>query len=150
MFGSVDKHFKCTTSNETAISMPMLSERFTMSTALQYYSPFSENDWGVSKVAGWLQSMTGAKSTPSYVDIDYDAISQAVVCTAVWSDSPSRIGWTDRFTASDEESTVEIGVLSHEPNPDPEDIQFGGFLTVLGSDDKPSTCPPPIHVQEEH
>jgi hypothetical protein len=130
--------------------MPMLSERFTMSTALQYYSPFSENDWGASKVAGWLRNMTGAKSTPSYVDIDYDAISQAVICTAVWSDSPSRVGWTDQFTASDEESTMEIGVLSHEPNPDPEDIQFGGFLAVLGSDDKPSTFTPSTHPQNQH
>lgn len=115
----------------------MLSERFTMSTASQYYSPYSESDWSTSKVAKWLSELTGEKSTPSYVDIDYDAISQAVICTALWSNGP-RLGWTDRFTTSDEESTVEIGVLSHEPNTDPEDVQFGGFLTVLGRDDKPS------------
>lgn len=45
---------------------------------------------------------------------------------------------------------MEIGVLSHEPNPDPEDIQFGGFLTVLGSDDKPSTFTPSTHPQNQH
>ncbi|KAJ8110552.1 hypothetical protein OPT61_g6640 [Boeremia exigua] len=140
VFGSANKHFKCTTSNETAINMPMLSERFTMSTALQYYSPFLEEDWHASKLADWFKKLTGEKSTPTYVDIDFDAISQAVVCTAVWSSGP-RIGWTDQFTAADDESTVEIGVLSHEPNTDPEDIQFGGFLTVLGRDDSPSNTP---------
>ncbi|KAF2999296.1 protease B nonderepressible form [Curvularia kusanoi] len=136
VFGSAGTHFKCTTSNETAINMPMLSERFTMSTALQYFSPLSEDNWHASKLATWLQEVTREISTPSYVDIDYDAISQAVVCTAVWSSGP-RVGWTDQFTAFDEESTTEIGVLSHEPNTDAEDIQFGGFLTVLGRDDKP-------------
>lgn len=146
MFGSVDKHFKCTTSDETAIKMPMLSERFTMSTALQYYSPFSEADWEATKVAGWIATMTGSNDTPSYVDIDYDAISQAVVYTAVWSNK-SKNGWTDKYTAPEEDSdsTMEIGVLSHEANTDPEDYQFGGFLTVLGQDSKPSTTPVPMH-----
>ncbi|KAL1642519.1 protease B nonderepressible form [Didymella pomorum] len=32
---------------------------------------------------------------------------------------------------------MTIGILSHEANTDPEDYQFGGFLTVLGRDDKP-------------
>lgn len=118
--------------------MAMLSERFTMSTASQYYSPYSEEDWRTSKVAKWFSQLTGEESTPSYVDIDYDAISQAVICTALWSSGP-RLGWSDQFTGSDGDSTLEIGVLSHEPNTDPEDIQFGGFLTVLGRDDKPST-----------
>ncbi|KAF1933685.1 PIG-X-domain-containing protein [Didymella exigua CBS 183.55] len=138
VFRSVDRHFKCTTSNETAIKMPMLSERFTMSTALQYYSPFSGDDWMASSISRWIEGMTASADTPSYVDIDYDSISQAVVCTVVWSNKPSD-GWTDKYSAPEEgsDSTVEIGVLSHEANTDPEDYQFGGFLTVLGRDDKP-------------
>lgn len=120
----------------------MLSERFTMSAALQYYSPFSEDDWMASRISEWIKEMTGSNDSPSYVDIDYDAISQAVVCTAVWSDK-LRDGWTDKHSALEEgsDSTVEVGVLSHEANTDPEDYQFGGFLTVLGRDDKPSTPP---------
>lgn len=157
MFRSVDRHFKCTTSNETAIKMPMLSERFTMSTALQYYSPFSEDDWMASNIAGWIETMTGSNDTPSYMDIDYDAISQAVVCTVVWSNK-LRDGWTDKYSAPEEDSdlTVEIGVLSHEANTDLEDYQFGGFLTVLGRDDKPSTTPllaegtSLTHLQNQH
>ncbi|KAJ4379197.1 protease B nonderepressible form [Didymella sp. IMI 355093] len=140
VFRSDSRHFKCTTSNETAIKMPMLSERFTMSTALQYYSPFSDEDWASSSMAEWLKEMTGSGDAPSYTDIDYDAISQAVVCTVVWSTNhvPGE-RWTDTYSAPEEDSdsTVEIGVLSHEANTDPEDYQFGGFLTVLGRDDKP-------------
>lgn len=119
----------------------MLSERFSMSTASQYYSPFSSDDWYGSKVAGWLRMMTGANDSESYIDIDYDAISQTIVFTALWHKAPSEKGWIDHIKTPREGSTIEIGVLAHEPNTDPEDIQFGGFLTVLGQDDKPSDLP---------
>lgn len=145
IFRSDYGHFKCTTSNETAIKMPMLSERFTMSTALHYYSPFFHEDWSSSPMAVWIEEMTGSHISPSYMDIDYDAISQAVICTVVWSTDYVHDGgmWTDTYSApeGDLDSTVEIGILSHEANTDPEDYQFGGFLTVLGRDDKPSTIP---------
>lgn len=145
VFRSDHGHFKCTTSNETAIKMPMLSERFTMSTALHYYSPFFHEDWSSSVMAMWIEEMTGSHVLPSYVDIDYDAISQAVICTIVWSTDHAHDGgrWTDTYSApaTHSDSTIEIGILSHEANTDPEDYQFGGFLTVLGRDDKPSTIP---------
>lgn len=76
--------------------------------------------------------------TAAYVDIDYDTISRAVVLTAGWSDAPGNEGWSETIQSPDKDATVEIGVLSHEPNSDPEDIQFGGFLTVLGQDKAPS------------
>lgn len=116
-----------------------------MSTASQYYSPFSPDDWDASKIAAWLLEKVGADGSVSYIDIDYDAISQAVVFTAVWSEAPSSKGWRETITSPGEDSTIEIGVLAHEPNTDPEDIQFGGFLTVLGRDDKPSTRSPTHH-----
>ena len=133
------RHQKCTTSNETAIKMPMVSERFTMSTASQYYSPFSKDDLDASRIAGWFKRATGTDA-PLYLDIDYDAISQTVVVTSVDTNPPKGVkGWWDVIRLPEHESTVEIGVLAHEPNTDPEDIQFGGFLTVLGRDDTPST-----------
>ena len=117
-----------------------------MSTASQYYSPLSPDAWEASKIAEWVQKMTKVDASASYIDIDYDAISQAVIVTVFWPNAPSGRGWIEQFTAPENESTVEIGVLSHEPNTDPEDIQFGGFLTVLGRDDKPSiTLRQPIH-----
>ncbi|KAF3042131.1 protease B nonderepressible form [Didymella heteroderae] len=140
VFRNHHPQFKCTTSNETAIKMPMLSERFTMSTALQYYTPLFEKDWKSSGMGDWIGDITGSTQPPSYVDVDYDAMSQAVVCTIVWSNGHGlEKSWTDQYFAPEEDSdsTVEIGVLSHEANTDPEDYQFGGFLTVPGRDDKP-------------
>lgn len=84
--------------------------------------------------------MNGYKdvSSLSYLDIDYDTISRAVVLNFGWADPPSDKGWSETIHQYPKDSTVEIGVLSHEANSDPEDIQFGGFLTVLGEDASPS------------
>ena len=80
------------------------------------------------------QSLLGV----SYLDVDYDTTSSNVVLIAFW-DSPSKEpNWTDHIPAPPGEQTIEVGVLTHEPNPDPEDIAFGGFLTVLGRDIAPS------------
>ncbi|KZM19512.1 protease B nonderepressible form [Ascochyta rabiei] len=140
------QHLKCSSYNETAIKMPMLSERFSMSTASQYYSPFSFDELNKSLLSevtcpndnDTCRYLKKYLPSASYVDLDYDAISQAWIFTAVWPKAPSDAGWTDTIVKRQEEqSTVEIGVLAHEPNTDPEDIQFGGFLAVLGQDDKP-------------
>jgi hypothetical protein len=86
-----------------------------------------------------LQSFADA----TYLDMDYDTISRALIINAGFPSAPTRSGWTERLFKRDGDGTVEIGILNHEPNPDPEDVQFGGFLVVLGDDDKPSTSPPP-------
>lgn len=75
----------------------------------------------------------------SYLDIDYDTISQTVVLNAFWSESPGGAHWTETIRLPNKGQTIEVGVLNHEKNPDPEDIGFGGFLTVLGQDEAPST-----------
>jgi len=77
----------------------------------------------------------------SYLDIDYDTISHAVVLNAYWSESPKGASWAETITLPSKDQIIEIGVLNHERNPDPEDIGFGGFLTVLGEDEAPSTLP---------
>lgn len=109
-----------------------------MPTTLQYYSPFSPDEVDKTKVAAGVYDLIGSVSSASYLDIDYDAMSQAVVFTAVWLRAPSKEGWSESITLPEADTTTEIGVLAHESNTDPEDIQFGGFLTVLGRDDKPS------------
>lgn len=77
-------------------------------------------------------------STATYLDIDYDTISRALVINAGWPSAPGEKGWSETISGKASDATVEIGVLIHEPNPDPEDIQFGGFLAVLGQDTSPS------------
>lgn len=82
-------------------------------------------------------SLALSLSTATYMDIDYDTITRALVINAGWPSAPSEKGWTETISKVSS-GTVEVGVLNHEPNPDPEDIQFGGFLTVLGQDSAPS------------
>lgn len=124
-----------------------------MSSSSQYYSYLPSLSNLVSYIQGKIcnPSATACKvaasslSTAAYVDIDYDTISHAVVLNAFWSTSPDGPSWTETSSLPSREQTIEIGVLSHEPNPDPEDIAFAGFLTVLGNDAAPSmSAPSPI------
>lgn len=77
----------------------------------------------------------------SYLDIDYDAISHALIINAMWAKAPKTKSWTENISLPGKEETIEVGVLNQESNPDPEDLAFSGFLTVLGQDTKPSMFP---------
>jgi hypothetical protein len=89
-----------------------------------------------SKSSGCL-NVALSLSTATYLDIDYDTISRALVLNAGYPSPPSSTGWSETLIRTPASGTFEIGVLHHEPNPDPEDIGFGGFLTVLGQDSVP-------------
>jgi hypothetical protein len=145
----VSPDLKCSTTAESATKMPVLSERFAMSASLQFYAYFEH----IASIAETLNhmlcgekqdaycgNMVDEMTLASYIDVDYDAISQAVVVTAGWPHGhEGEKSWNDEIRLPSKDATVEIGVLSLEGNPDPEDIQFGGFLTVLGQDERPST-----------
>lgn len=145
---SVD--LKCSSTNGSAIKLPLLSEPHSVSTTSQYYAYLESLKTIVEKIAkqfcesshGFCQRLAQELSTATSLDVDYDTASRAVVLTATWSASPDVEGWTENIVVSQQDAVVEIGVLSHEPNADPEDIQFGGFLTVLGQDTAPSNCLP--------
>lgn len=136
-----------------SIKIPTLSERFSMSASSQYYAYLDSivesivnSQTRFCKAKKGLCRLLGQQlSTATYVDVDYDTITRAVVLTAVWSKAQNPDGWSEVIELPTADSTVEIGVLSHEPNSDPEDVQFGGFLTVLGQDTAPSMilCHPP-------
>jgi hypothetical protein len=129
--------------------MPVLSERFSMSATSQYYGYLGEINQMLDffkrrfcKEYGGRHCFNVARAfaSSSYVDMDYDTISRSVILTAGWPQAEeSNKGWTETIRLPSQEATVEIGVLSLEGNADPEDVQFGGFLTVLGQDEKPST-----------
>ena len=145
----VSSELKCSTTSQSATKVPVLSERFAMSASLQFYGHLGEIE-GMKedlqrvlcrgKEKGYCVDMVGEIVTARYVDVDYDTISQAVVVTAGWPHAHEEgRGWTDEIRLPSKDATVGIGVLNLEGNTDPEDIQFGGFLTVLGEDEKPST-----------
>ena len=139
---------RLTTLQESFTQLPILSERFSHAASSQYYAHLPT----LSNLKTYIQdklchpSSKSCKSaaasllSASYVDIDYDTISHAVILNAYWEESPI----TETISLSGSEEKIEAGVLIHEPNPDPEDIGFGGFLTVLGEDDNPSRYLPPL------
>lgn len=96
---------------------------------------------------GTCQTLVTDLAAAAYLDIDYDTISRAVVVNAGWPSGRGGQAWTETISRSRKDGPVEIGVLTHEPNPDPEDVQFGGFLTVLGQDASPSK---PIFPESPH
>jgi hypothetical protein len=132
---------------ESSIKLPILSERFSMSASSQYYGYLPSIKDLVTVMGQRFCRKSGPNclshflklSTATYMDIDYDTISGALVINAGWPSAPDSKGWTETTTRLPSDGTVEIGVLMHEQNPDPEDVQFGGFLTTLGQDSKPST-----------
>ncbi|KAF2676782.1 PIG-X-domain-containing protein [Lentithecium fluviatile CBS 122367] len=136
---------KCSSTNEASTKLPILSERFSMSASSQYYSYLPTLNSLVSYIQEEVckSSVKACKNaassllSASYLDIDYDTISHAVVLNAFWSGSPEANHWTETITLPSKDQTTEVGVLNYEKNPDPEDIGFGGFLTVLGQDDAP-------------
>ncbi|KAI4654574.1 uncharacterized protein J4E79_008448 [Alternaria viburni] len=143
----ISSDLKCLSTSSSSTKMPVLSERFSMSATSQYYSYLDDID----RVRSFFQQKFCKKDGKSYcldaidgfalsdyVDVDYDTISRSVVLTAESSNAGSaHEGWTETIRLPSKGATVEIGVLSLEGNADPEDVQFGGFLTVLGQDDKP-------------
>ncbi|KAI4935588.1 uncharacterized protein J4E92_002879 [Alternaria infectoria] len=139
---------ECSSTSSSSTKVPVLSERFSMSATSQYYSYLDDID----QVRSFFQQKFCKKYGKShcldaidgfaqsdYIDVDYDTISRSVVLTAESSNAGStNEGRTETIRLPSKEATVEIGVLSLEGNADPEDVQFGGFLTVLGQDDKPN------------
>ncbi|PVI07591.1 PIG-X-domain-containing protein [Periconia macrospinosa] len=140
VFGS---ELKCASMSEASTKMPILSERFSMSTTSQYYSHLES----LSTLVGFIQhkvckskacrQAAEALLSAAYVDIDYDAISHALVLNAFGATGPTTGYWDETISFESEAHSTEVGVLTHEKNPDPEDIGFGGFLTVLGQDQAP-------------
>ncbi|KAF2639048.1 PIG-X-domain-containing protein [Massarina eburnea CBS 473.64] len=138
------KELKCSSTSEAATKLPILSERFSMSASSQYYSyvPTLANlvNYVQEKVCGEkkrCKEEVGELLEADYLDVDYDAISHAVVLNAFWSTALDGDSWAETISVPGKGQSVEVGVLMHETRPDPEDIGFGGFLTVLGQDKAP-------------
>lgn len=77
------------------------------------------------------------------LDIDCDIISHACVLNAYWAEPIGSKPWTERIVAGKTSGTLEVGVLSNEDPPEPEELSLSGVLTVVGDDDRPSTS---LHI----
>lgn len=134
---------------------PILSGRFASTSTWQYFrcAPIGDQvgrlilgqvcreSPGVDYEAlGSCEAMTSALLEAAYVDVDFDAIAHALTFTAVWGAAG---GGVTELAARDlrklrEGDRLEVGTLQVEASTDPEELSLGGFLTVLGEDERPS------------
>lgn len=140
------------TSQQTSFtSLP--SDRFSHSTAFQYYQPLEDLSVFTKYVSKDLcpeppsaSSSTGTPScasrvdqlsTASSLDISYDTISHALKVTGTWGlqDQPLRVGAPEASN-----HRVEVGILATDKPHDiePHELGLSGSLTVLGQDKKPA------------
>lgn len=121
-----------------------------MSASLQYYQALP----GLQDLITYLQHKACAASNSvckdqvaslseaSSINFDFDVISHALQITAVWTSGPGGGRWDETIRLLSKTDSVEVGVLNPEKPTEPEELSLGGFLTVLGEDDKPSEYRP--------
>lgn len=134
---------------ESFIKIPVISERFSSATSLQYYHLLPTLDNFVSYIQEYAchdtrdspcHKKTSTIQSASYVDIDFDAISHSLSINAFWDASVNPHGWSETVEKSRSQDKIEVGVLEAEKPTEPEELSLSGFLTVVGEDDKPGTC----------
>lgn len=123
-----------------------MTSRFTTSSAFQCYEVLPSlhdfvsyiqqdvcprADTRCSKGANRLQRA-------DYLDIDYDAISRNLVLTSFHHKPPDPHGWDGHIKSHSNSSNTEVGLLTNEQAITPEELSLGGYLTVIGEDQKPS------------
>jgi PIG-X / PBN1 len=119
------------------------ARRFHHSTAYEYYLPesqfnkFSLVDYIHAKCVGSdsfdckrVEGLRGA----DLIDLDFDTISHALTITAFWHSQT----WDLDILNKEPKNRVEVGILSNEKPVEVEELNLGGFLTVVGEDTKPS------------
>lgn len=78
----------------------------------------------------------------TYIDVDFDAISHALILTAFWNPNRRQILPSRRHQRSIKQTdcgeTIEVGVLQSEEATEPEELSMGGYLTVIGESERPS------------
>lgn len=140
------------TSQQTSFT-PLPSDRFSHSTAFQYYQPLEDLsvftkyvDKDVCPEPASASSSTGTSScasrvdllsTASSLDISYDTISHALKVTGTWGlqDQPLRVVAPEAGN-----HRVEVGILATDKphGIEPYELGLSGSLTVLGQDKKPA------------
>lgn len=149
MLASTELLEQCTYSSRNQDSFtaaPILSERFAMSAAFQYYQALSDVQQVISYIQDKACTLTNTVchdqvaqlSQATSIDFDFDAISHALKITAVWAEAPNGGLWDETIRLGSTSDTIEVGILNPEKATEPEELSLGGFLTVLGQDTKPS------------
>ena len=144
---------KCDSIATTFTKPPVLSERFASASTYQYFHLSGVDQYiGVHILErlceGKLFRLHDCKNqiqeleNASYIDVDFDAISHALVFTAFWNPNRPQIMPTQRdkrpIKKLDSSDTIEVGVLQSEKANEPEELSMGGYLTLIEEQDRPS------------
>ncbi|KAI9818537.1 MAG: protease B nonderepressible form [Pycnora praestabilis] len=140
------QNLNCQIPEKSFTHSPILSDRFSHASAFQFYQLLPT----LKDLVTYIQQNVCSSTDPacharasslnvvSYLDIDFDTISQGLVFNAFW-ESPSQSGhWNEDIDNVSGKDKVEVGVLANERPTEPEELSLGGFLTVVGEDDNPS------------
>lgn len=153
LFGS---ELKCDSTTESFTRPSQLSETFSSSASYQYFHVLPSLDHfnkylQANACRTDLKARIACENEAEFatyaasVDIDFDAISHTVDLSALWSADKDALlqrpgsGITDRAVVKYRENhRVEVGVLQNEPVKEVEELSLGGYLVVLGENEKPS------------
>lgn len=143
---------KCDSVSASFSSPPILSERFSHSSTYQYFHPLSRllhfQTFLARTICGQFKgpcvNEAASLSYASGVDIDFDAISHAVTVTASWRAGIQNEASRTTPRKWSEVDSLEVGILHVEEADadEPEELKLGGYLTVVGEDEKPSKSSP--------
>lgn len=87
-----------------------------------------------------LCSILSETDSAAHVDYDFDVISHAVTITILWPPVKRQGISRSRIAAKklEPEDRLEVGILAPEKADEPEELSMGGYLTVVGDNDRPS------------
>ena len=81
--------------------------------------------------------MTASIDHADYLDMDFDTISQSFTLSIFQHKPPNTELWNDKISNRDGQYAVEVGVLaSQQPPKEIEEQSLGGFLTIVGEDER--------------
>ncbi|KAF7189890.1 Protein pbn1 [Pseudocercospora fuligena] len=148
----VSEDIQCGSNSETFSRPHVLSERFASSSTYQFFhgpddlANISEHIGAhfceglpVGSEIGQICKFLADAGSCAYVDYDYDVISHAVTITTL-STLPNGQARLEQAISHKfkPEDRLEVGILAPESPDEPEELKLGGYLTVVGDDDKPS------------
>ncbi|KAK6841604.1 hypothetical protein PG987_002464 [Apiospora arundinis] len=132
---------ECSSPHKSFSLLP--NDRFSHSTALQYYQPLYDLDDFVEYVVQYAcepsdaacRTRFDAVKQASSLDFSYDTISHVVKVTALWGRQNQALS-----ISAPAAHRVEVGLLTPNQAPNVGEYEIGvtGLLTVLGEDSKPA------------
>ncbi|GKZ54819.1 protease B nonderepressible form [Aspergillus niger] len=126
MFGT---GIECANYTDSFTSPPVVSTRFASTSTYQFHSSMPEHNLGEYIVKNICRG-EGAACAAEWgaadsIDVDYDAVSRALVVSGYWGQPVTPEGWTEEIRAPGRDrDRVEVGLLGTEKAVEAEEIKW--------------------------